>query len=75
MAVVVLNEMQMFDQQIAATRAVGQQRLHIGQSRRINLAPLRRTIRLAAAIAAPAALAVCLRRRVNVHYFAPKPLI
>ena len=43
MAVVILNEMQMLDQQIAPARLVGQQRLHLGERHRIDLAAFRRT--------------------------------
>ena len=61
--VMILNEMQVFDQQIAPARAIGQQRLHIGKRVRIDLTALRRARRLAAAIA----FAVGARRRLNVH--------
>ena len=49
-AVFVLNQMQMLDEQIAAARAVGQQRLDIGGGLRIDLTALRAC---AADVAAP----------------------
>ncbi len=66
MAIMILDEMQMFDQKIAAARPVGQQRLHVAQSGRIDLTALRRAPGLAAAgafaFAATMAIAAALRR-------------
>jgi hypothetical protein len=42
MAVVVLDQMQMLDQQIAPARPVAEQRAHLVERRRIDLAALRR---------------------------------
>jgi hypothetical protein len=41
--------MQMFDQQVAAARAIAEQRLHVGERLRIDLAALRGAAGLAAA--------------------------
>ena len=49
MAVVVLDQMQMLDQQIAPARAVAEQRAHLVERLRIDLAALGRAPRLAAA--------------------------
>src|SRR5664279_469797 len=66
--VVVLNEMQMLDQEIAAARLVGKQSLDFGKRLRINLAALWRAWRFAPACA----LAVRLRRRrLHVHGWLP----
>ena len=49
MAVAVLDQMQMFDQQIAPARPVGEQRAHLVERRRVDLAALGRARRPAAA--------------------------
>ena len=49
MAVVILDQMQMLDQQIALARPVGEQRAHLIQRGGIDLAALGRTRALAAA--------------------------
>ena len=49
MAVMVLDEMQMLDQQIAPPRPVGQQRQHLFERLRIDLPALRRARRPAPA--------------------------
>ena len=49
MAVAVLDQVQMLDQQVAPARAVAEQRLDLGKRRRIDLPPLRRARRPAAA--------------------------
>ena len=49
MAVVILDQMQMLDQQIALARPVGEKRAHLIQRGRIDLAALGRTRALAAA--------------------------
>ena len=49
MAVVVLDQMQMLDQQIAPARPVGEQRAHLVERRRVDLAALGRARRPAAA--------------------------
>ena len=69
MAVMVLDQMQMLDQQIAPARPVGEQRLHVVQRGRIDLAAFRRARRLAAAGAFAAAVGT--RRRLNIHCFLP----
>ena len=48
MAVVVLDQMQVLDQQIAPARPVGQQRAHLRERRGVDLAALRRARRPAA---------------------------
>ena len=48
-AVMVLDEMQMFDQEIATPRPVGQQRQHLFERLRLDLAALRRARRSAPA--------------------------
>ncbi len=50
--IVVLDEMEMLDQQVAAARPVGQQRAHLLQCDRIDLTALRRPQRPTAAFAA-----------------------
>ena len=66
MAVVILKQMQMLDEQIAPARPVDEQRQHIGERDRIDLAALGRARR-----AAPAACAVAFaagpRRSLNIH--------
>ena len=56
-AVVVLDQMQVFDQQIAPARPVGEQRTHFIERLRIDLAALGGARRAAAAVA---------RRRLHV---------
>ena len=54
MAVLVLDEMQVLDQQVAPARPVAEQRLHLVQRLRIDLAALGRAARpLAAAPSCP----------------------
>src|SRR5450756_2667930 len=48
-AVMVLDQMQMLDQQIAPARSVGEQRAHFVERRRVDLTALGRARRLAAA--------------------------
>ena len=48
-AVMILDEMQMFDQEIAAARPVGEQRLNVAKRGRVDLAALRRAPGLAPA--------------------------
>jgi hypothetical protein len=72
MTVLVLDKMQMLDQQIAAARPICKQRLHIGQSGRVNLTALGRTAWLTATIAPAAAFAVGARWRLNIHFLAPR---
>jgi hypothetical protein len=70
-AVMILDQMQMFDQQIAAARSVDQQRLDISERGRIDLAALRRARRFAAAgavsLAVTFAIAAGGRRIVHIH--------
>ena len=54
MAVMILDQMQMLDQQIAPARPVGEQRAHLLERRRIDLAALGRARRPAAAAGAVA---------------------
>ena len=62
----VLDEMKMFDQEIAAARPVGEQGLHVGERGRVDLAALWRAPGFAAAraftLAATMAIAAVLRR-------------
>ena len=53
-AVAVLDQMQMLDQQIAPARRVAEQRAHLVERRRIDLAALGRAARPALAAAAAA---------------------
>ena len=55
MTVAILDEMQMLDQQIAPARLVAEQRAHLVEGRRIDLAALRRAAR---AVLFPARAAV-----------------
>ena len=56
MAVFVLDEMQMLDQQVAPARPVAEQRAHFVERRRIDLAALRRLARPALAPGSVAAV-------------------
>ena len=49
MAVAILDQMQMLDQEIAPARPVAEQRAHLIERPRVNLTPLRRAPRTAAA--------------------------
>ena len=63
MPVMVLDQMQMLDQEIAPARPVGEQRAHLVERRRIDLAAFGRARRPALA-GAPAAKA---RRSLDIH--------
>src|SRR5712691_5558428 len=68
----VLQQMQVLDQQIAPPFAVAQQRLHLGEGRRIDLPPLR-VIRPAPAPRARVNAAVVFYRRWHVIAAKPPP--
>src|SRR5262245_33578418 len=64
MAVSVLNEMQMLDQEIAPARRIAEQRTHLIERSRVDLAALRR---LARAAFSPRAVAAFRRCNRSVH--------
>src|SRR5258708_3879274 len=72
MAVLVLDQMQVLDQQIAPARTIGQQRLHFGERLRIDLPALGSAARLAAWLCAVAADA---RRILDIHCWLRGPRI
>ena len=63
MPVMVLDQMQMLDQQIAPARPVGEQRAHLVERRRVDLAALGRARRPAPA----GAVAAGTRRSLHIH--------
>ena len=51
LAILVLDQVQMFDQEIAAARTIAEQRFDFMRRRRINLASFRRRLRAPASLA------------------------